>query len=146
MYIYYLTRDFIASTLAFNLLIRTFNLASRAFSLPTRGFELVSRGSELVTRGFELITRGFELVTHGLELVTCEFELVTGGFKLITCMSRNSQLITRVLLFHGCDAVNCEVNLIFLIKPFFKKSRRKWKYLENEKSFQGTIKSIFHHF
>ena len=27
-----------------------------------------------------------------------------------------------------------------------KKSRQKFKYLENEKSFQDEIKSIFHHF
>ena len=27
-----------------------------------------------------------------------------------------------------------------------KKSRQKFKYLENEKSFQGKMKSIFHHF
>ena len=41
------------------------------------------------------------------------------------------------------------IDLIFLIKPFFymtKKSRQNLKYLENEISFQGEIKSIFHHF
>ena len=27
-----------------------------------------------------------------------------------------------------------------------KKSRQKLKYLENEKSFKGQLKSIFHHF
>ena len=27
-----------------------------------------------------------------------------------------------------------------------KKSRQKLKYLENEKNFEGEIKSIFHHF
>ena len=27
-----------------------------------------------------------------------------------------------------------------------KKSRQKFKYLDNEKSFQDEIKSIFHHF
>ena len=41
-YVYYLTRDFIASTRAFNLPTRAFNLATRAFSLLTRGFELVT--------------------------------------------------------------------------------------------------------
>ena len=38
----------------------------------------------------------------------------------------------------GCDVINFEINLIFLIKPFFymtKKSRQKLKYLENDKSF-----------
>ena len=38
----------------------------------------------------------------------------------------------------GCDVMNFEINLIFLIKPFLymtKKSTQKLKYLENEKSF-----------
>ena len=38
----------------------------------------------------------------------------------------------------GCDVITFEINLIFLIKPFFymkKKSRQKFKYLENKKSF-----------
>ena len=38
----------------------------------------------------------------------------------------------------GCDVINFEINLIFLIKPFFymkKKSRQKFKHLENKKSF-----------
>ena len=56
-YVYYITRGFIPSTLAFNLLNRAFNLATRAFSLLTRG-------SERVTCGFELATPEFELVTH----------------------------------------------------------------------------------
>ena len=41
------------------------------------------------------------------------------------------------------------INLNFLIKPFCymtKKSRQKFKYLENEKRFWGEIKSIFYHF
>ena len=49
-YVYYLTRDFIASTRAFNLPILAFNLATRAFSVLTREFELLTRGFELVTR------------------------------------------------------------------------------------------------
>ena len=39
-----------------------------------------------------------------------------------------------------------EINLIFLVKPFWymtKKSRQKLKYLENGKIFWGEIKSIF---
>ena len=43
LYVYYLTRDFIAST-------RAFNLVTRAFSFLTQGFQLVTRGSELVSR------------------------------------------------------------------------------------------------
>ena len=42
-----------------------------------------------------------------------------------------------------------EINLFFLNESFFlhdQKSRQKLKYLENKKSFQGEMKSIFHHF
>ena len=48
-----------------------------------------------------------------------------------------------------CCVVNkFVIDLIFLIELFScmtKKSRQKFKYLENEKSFWGEIKSIFHH-
>ena len=49
----------------------------------------------------------------------------------------------------GCDVIGFEINLIFLIKPFSymtKELRQKFKYLENEKTFSGEIKSIFHLF
>ena len=51
-----------------------------------------------------------------------------------------------IVCFPGHDVINFESNFIFLIMPFscmVKKSRQKFKYLENEKSFQGEIKSIF---
>ena len=43
-----------------------------------------------------------------------------------------------IACFSGCDVINFEINLIFLIKSFFymtKKSRQIFKYLEKEKSF-----------
>ena len=46
-----------------------------------------------------------------------------------------------IINFPGCDVINFEINIIFLIKPFSnmtKKSRQKFKYLENK----GKIKSI----
>ena len=52
-YVYYLTRGFIASACAFNLLTRVFNPPTRAFSLLTPGFVRITGGFELVTRGFE---------------------------------------------------------------------------------------------
>ena len=45
--------------------------------------------------------------------------------------------------------INQAVGLIFLVKPLWyliNKSRQKLKYLENEKSFLGEMKSNFHHF
>ena len=44
----------------------------------------------------------------------------------------------KIVYFLACDVINFEINLIFLIKRFFytaKKSRQKFKYLENEKGF-----------
>ena len=78
LYVYYLTHGLIASTCAFNLLLRAFNL-------PTRNLNLATRAFSLLTGGFELVTRGFELVIHGFELVT---------------RISNSQFVTLVLLFH----------------------------------------------
>ena len=43
-----------------------------------------------------------------------------------------------IVYFPGWDVINFEINLIFLIKVFSyetKKSKQKFKYLENEKSF-----------
>ena len=102
--VYYLTRGFIAST-------RALNLLTRAFSLLTCGFELVTRGFEFATRGFKLVTQGFELATHAVELVTRGFQLWkrkscnwTRNSKIWTRNSyiwtHNSQRVTRVLLFH----------------------------------------------
>ena len=59
-YVYYLTRGFIASTLAFNLLTRAFNLPTRTFNLATRTFNLATRAFSLLTCGFELVTRGVD--------------------------------------------------------------------------------------
>ena len=57
-------------------------------------------------------------------------------------------ICVAVLCFPGCDVLNFEINLIFLIKSFFlhdQEPRQNFKYLENEKSFYGEI-SIFRHF
>ena len=43
-----------------------------------------------------------------------------------------------IVCWPGYDFINFEINLIFLIMPFFymtKKSRQKFEYLENEQSF-----------
>ena len=55
------------------------------------------------------------------------------------------QLYITIVCLRGCDVIKFEIDLVFLIKPFCymtKKSRQKFKYLENEKSFWGQIKSI----
>ena len=43
-----------------------------------------------------------------------------------------------IVCFPGFDIKNFEINLIFVIKPFYymtKKSRQKFKYLENKKNY-----------
>ena len=43
-----------------------------------------------------------------------------------------------IVYFPDCDVINSEIKLIFLMKPFFymtEKSRKKFKYLKNEKRF-----------
>ena len=45
-----------------------------------------------------------------------------------------------IVFYPGWDVINFEINLYYLIKPFFymtKKSRQKFQYLENEKNLQG---------
>ena len=54
-----------------------------------------------------------------------------------------------IVYYPGCDTMDFEIKLIFLIESFFcmlKKPQQKLKYLENEKSFSAEIKSIFDHF
>ena len=46
----------------------------------------------------------------------------------------------------GCNVLNFEINFIFLLRPFLymtKKSKQKLKYLQNENSLLGEIKSFF---
>ena len=47
-------------------------------------------------------------------------------------------MLIAIVSFPGCDVINFEMNFIFLTKPFFptwiKKSKQKFKYLQNERS------------
>ena len=53
-YVYYLTRGFIASTRAFNILTCVFSLPTRAFNLATPSFSDLAREFVHVTHRFEL--------------------------------------------------------------------------------------------
>ena len=51
-----------------------------------------------------------------------------------------------ILCFQGFDAINFEIDLIFLIKSFFYLSKKSWrasKYLENKKAFKVKAKAFF---
>ena len=56
LYLYYLTRNFIASICAFNYPTCTFSFPTRAFNFATCDFSLLTREFKLVTREFELVT------------------------------------------------------------------------------------------
>ena len=63
-------------------------------------------------------------------------------------MTREIFFVCSIVCFPDFDVINFETNLTFLIRPFLyltKKSRQKFKYLENKKIFKGEIKSIFRH-
>ena len=56
-------------------------------------------------------------------------------FTSKSCGKCDKKTSSRLLFRLGCDLKNFEINPIFLIKPFFhmiKKSRQKFKHLENE--------------
>ena len=58
-------------------------------------------------------------------------------------------MFIAIVCWPGCDVMKFEINLIFLIKSVCyvtKKSRQKFEYFENKKSFWGKLKTIFHHF
>ena len=54
--------------------------------------------------------------------------------------------VLQLFVNPSCNVINFEINLILLTKSFFdltKNSRQKFKYFENEKSFEGEIKRVF---
>ena len=114
-YVYHLTRGFIASNRAFNLLTRAFNLPTRAFSLPTRPFNLATRTFSVLTREFELVTRGSELVTRVLL-----FDMFSGhSIFLITCMfffSKGRKLGAFIIKFEPISYIVLVFSLLNLAK------------------------------
>ena len=75
--------------------------------------------------------------------------LSTDQISLSDCLYFWWHWAIRVLQLFVSQVITSKLNLIFLIKSFFymtKKSRQKFKYLENKNIFSGEIKSIFHNF
>ena len=57
-------------------------------------------------------------------------------------------MLISIDFFPDCDGINFEINLIFLIEPFFymdKKSRQNLNILRTKRDFWWN-KNIFHHF
>ena len=59
-----------------------------------------------------------------------------------------SNMCIPIVCFPGCDVINIEIKLIFSLSSLnmTKKSRQKFKYLENEKSFKVKSKAFSNHF
>ena len=51
-------------------------------------------------------------------------------------------MCTSIVCFPVCDIIHCLSNQV--VFPHDQKSRQKFNYSENEKSFSGKIKRIFH--
>ena len=73
--------------------------------------------------------------------------------NFIVCLHLIHEILCTMCIIIVCwpshDVINFEINVISLIKSFTcrtKKSRQKYKYLENKKSFSNEIKSIFYNF
>ena len=57
-----------------------------------------------------------------------------------------SNMCVEIVCFPCYNVIHFEINLNFIIKPFFymtKKQRQKFKYLKNEQNFEAEIKSFF---
>ena len=67
--------------------------------------------------------------------------LLTDQISLLDCLITFwdiDQCVYSNCLLTNFDVTHFEIKLIFLIKPFFymtKKSKQKFKYLDNEKNF-----------
>ena len=58
--------------------------------------------------------------------------------SLLSLLEILGNMCIAIACFPGCDVINFDINLIFLIKPFFymtNSSRQKFEHLENKKSF-----------
>ena len=70
---------------------------------------------------------------------SCYYILLTDQISLSCCLVKLlGNMCIAIVYFPRCDVINYEINVIFSIRPFFyiiKKSRQKFKYLENEKSY-----------
>ena len=119
-------------------------------------------------KAFDYLSRGmlnFDFSQKGLELVSPSHFMYDFSRKIFLMLHSINwpnfiawlpslleifgSMCVAIVCFPGCEVINFEITLIFLIKPFFylaKKSRQKFKYLENKKSFKGEIKNTFHRF
>ena len=78
----------------------------------------------------------FDFLEKGLVIVSPQHFVYDFTRKIFVVLnSINCAIVCK----KGCDIINFEINLVFLIKPFFyitKKSRKKFKYVENERAFR----------
>ena len=96
---------------------------------------------------FDFLEKGFGIVSpphsvHGFSRKMFPRLYSVNGTNFIVGLTLNFEIFDNmgnaIVCFPGFDVTKFEINFILLIKPFFymtKKSRQKFKYLVNEKSF-----------
>ena len=107
---------------------------------------------------FDFLEKGLEIVSplhfmHDISrkifLILCSIYWPNLTAWLHVLLELLGNMSNGTVCFSGYGIINFEINLIVLIKTFFymtKKLIQKINYLENEKSSEDGIKSIFHHF
>ena len=100
-------------------------------------FDFLEKDLEVVSRPHFMydFSRKMFLMLHSINWPNFIFWLPL-LFKVL------GNMCVAIVCFPGCDVINFEINLIFLIKLL----RQKFKYLENEKNFYGEIKKHFSSF
>ena len=107
---------------------------------------------------FDFLEKGLEIVSplhfvHDISrkifLMLCfiDWQNLTAWLHVLLELLGN--MFIGTVCFPGYGIINFEINLIILIETFFymtKNLTQKINYLENEKSSEDEIKSIFHHF
>ena len=88
-------------------------------------------------------------ISRKIFLMLCSIDWPNLTAWLHVLLELLGNMFIGTVCFSGYGIINFEINLIVLIKTFFymtKKLIQKINYLENEKSSEDEIKSIFHHF
>ena len=90
---------------------------------------------------FDFLKKGLEKFLHHIlcmifpEKCFSSYILLADQISFSGCLGN---MCIAIVYFPRCDVIIFEISFIFLFKPFFymtQRSRQKFKYLENEKSF-----------
>ena len=91
---------------------------------------------DFLKKGLGIIYPPHFVFNFSATYISC-YILLTDLISLPDCFyfTRYWSICVLIVFSLDCDVINFEINLIFLIKPFFLHDRQKSKYLDNEKIF-----------